>query len=220
MSSSTANRSAATLAALVFMSGATSVALADSAQASSVNWDAIAKCESGNDWHINTGNGYYGGLQFLTSTWLGAGGGQYARRADLATRDQQIAIAENVYRRDGDSLREWSCGKHGYDGGSYAPVNDAPKTPAHKPAKTPVKPYKKPSGVISGVNKVPTNTAVCPHYVVVNYYTVQSGDTLSAIGVMYNVPWINIYNDNIAVIGPDPDLIYPGQILKVVQYPC
>ena len=65
----------------------------------SVNWDAIAKCESGNNWSINTGNGYYGGLQFDIGTWLSNGGGAYAPRADLATKDQQIAVAETRLRR-------------------------------------------------------------------------------------------------------------------------
>ena len=71
---------------------------APSSGGSSVNWDAIAKCESGNNWSINTGNGYYGGLQFDIGTWLGNGGGQYAPRADLATREQQIAVAETTLR--------------------------------------------------------------------------------------------------------------------------
>ena len=74
----------------------------------SVNWDAIAKCESGNNWSINTGNGYYGGLQFDIRTWLGAGGGDYAPRADLASKDQQIEIAERVYAARG--LSPWACG--------------------------------------------------------------------------------------------------------------
>jgi hypothetical protein len=59
-------------------------------------WDDLADCESGGDWAINTGNGYYGGLQFSTSTWLAHGGGDFAARADLASRDEQIAIAERV----------------------------------------------------------------------------------------------------------------------------
>jgi hypothetical protein len=62
----------------------------------STAWDRIAQCESGGNWSINTGNGYYGGLQFLTSTWLAAGGGAYAPRADLATREQQIAVASTL----------------------------------------------------------------------------------------------------------------------------
>ncbi len=79
---------------------------------SGVNWDAIANCESTNNWHINTGNGYYGGLQFDTQTWLAFGGGSYASRADLATREQQIAVANNVYHSEGD-LGAWSCGNRG-----------------------------------------------------------------------------------------------------------
>ncbi|MET0920094.1 MAG: transglycosylase family protein, partial [Acidimicrobiia bacterium] len=73
----------------------------------STMWDRIAQCESGGDWSINTGNGYYGGLQFSHATWLSAGGGQYAERADLATREQQIAIASAL------SLSNWPhCGRY------------------------------------------------------------------------------------------------------------
>jgi hypothetical protein len=64
-------------------------------------WNRLAGCESGGDWHINTGNGYYGGVQFSESTWLAYGGGAYAHRADLATREQQIAIAEKVLKGQG-----------------------------------------------------------------------------------------------------------------------
>ena len=64
-------------------------------------WDAIAQCESGGNWAINTGNGYYGGLQFSSTTWLNLGGGAYAPTADLATREQQIAIAEKVLAAQG-----------------------------------------------------------------------------------------------------------------------
>jgi hypothetical protein len=65
------------------------------------NWDRIAQCESGGNWHINTGNGYYGGLQFTQQTWEAYGGLAYAARADLATREQQIDIAERVQRSQG-----------------------------------------------------------------------------------------------------------------------
>lgn len=64
-------------------------------------WDAIAACESGNNWAINTGNGYYGGVQFDQSTWERNGGLRYASRADLATREEQIAIAEVTRARQG-----------------------------------------------------------------------------------------------------------------------
>ena len=70
---------------------------------SGLNWDAVAACESGGNWHINTGNGFYGGLQFDSGTWLSNGGGAYASRADLATREQQIAIATRLYNARGAS---------------------------------------------------------------------------------------------------------------------
>lgn len=59
-------------------------------------WAALAQCESGGNWSIDTGNGYYGGLQFSASSWLGAGGGAYAPYAHQATPDQQIAVAERL----------------------------------------------------------------------------------------------------------------------------
>jgi uncharacterized protein YabE (DUF348 family) len=59
-------------------------------------WDAIAKCESGGNWSINTGNGYYGGIQFDKQTWNAYGGSQYAPRPDLASKAEQIAVAEKV----------------------------------------------------------------------------------------------------------------------------
>jgi hypothetical protein len=64
-------------------------------------WNRLARCESGGNWHINTGNGYYGGLQFSYGTWRAYGGGKFASRADLASREEQIAIAERVLRGQG-----------------------------------------------------------------------------------------------------------------------
>ncbi|WP_018331060.1 resuscitation-promoting factor [Actinomycetospora chiangmaiensis] len=63
---------------------------------STAKWDQIARCESGGDWSINTGNGYYGGIQFDLQTWRAYGGGQYAARPDLASKNEQIAVAEKV----------------------------------------------------------------------------------------------------------------------------
>lgn len=71
-------------------------------------WDAIAQCESTGNWAINSGNGYYGGLQFDIGTWMGAGGGAYAPNASLATKAQQIDIANKVYATRG--LSPWGCG--------------------------------------------------------------------------------------------------------------
>ncbi len=70
-------------------------------------WDRIARCESGGNWSINTGNGYYGGLQFAQGTWAAYGGAKYAARADLATKAQQISIANKVYASSG--LSAWGC---------------------------------------------------------------------------------------------------------------
>lgn len=70
-------------------------------------WDRLAQCESGGNWSINTGNGYYGGLQFDLRTWLGAGGGDFASRPDLASRAEQITVANRVYADRG--LSPWGC---------------------------------------------------------------------------------------------------------------
>ncbi|GAA2163955.1 uncharacterized protein YabE (DUF348 family) [Humibacillus xanthopallidus] len=86
-------------------SGSTSGAGLNLARASM--WDSIAQCESGGNWSINTGNGYYGGLQFLTSTWLSNGGGDFAPRADLASRAEQITVANRLYAKVGSS--PWGC---------------------------------------------------------------------------------------------------------------
>jgi resuscitation-promoting factor RpfB len=64
-------------------------------------WDSLAKCEAGGNWAINTGNGFYGGVQFDQNTWERNGGLRYAARADLATREEQIAIAEVTRARQG-----------------------------------------------------------------------------------------------------------------------
>ena len=64
-------------------------------------WDALAQCESGGNWSINTGNGYYGGLQFSYDTWHASGGGAYAEYPHQATREEQIAVAENLHAARG-----------------------------------------------------------------------------------------------------------------------
>lgn len=168
----------------------------------SVNWDAIAKCESGNNWHINTGNGYYGGLQFTRQTWLSAGGGKYASRADLASRSEQIAIASKL------SLSNWPvCGAHAYDSGTYS-GDDSPSTP-QKHSSTPTKPYKAP---VKHDEKyvAPTN-----QYNADANYTVVAGDTLSGIAAAKDLNWMKVYQDNKKVIGSNPDLIFPGQRFTV-----
>lgn len=82
--------------------GGGSLAFAGQAQAApDAEWDQVARCESGGNWAINTGNGYQGGLQFSPGTWSAHGGGQYAPAANMATKDQQIAIAEHVLATQG-----------------------------------------------------------------------------------------------------------------------
>ena len=75
--------------------------------ANAAMWDRIAQCESGGNWSINTGNGYYGGLQFATASWLANGGDDFAPRADLASRAEQITIANRYYAKAG--LSPWGC---------------------------------------------------------------------------------------------------------------
>jgi hypothetical protein len=80
------------------------------ASSGGVNWAAIAACESGGNWSANTGNGFYGGLQFTEQTWLAYGGGQYAASANLATPAQQIAVAQRVLAAQG--IGAWPvCGR-------------------------------------------------------------------------------------------------------------
>jgi hypothetical protein len=87
------------------MALATGTANADSG----VNWDAVARCESGGNWSIATGNGYYGGLQFTMGTWRANGG---TGSPQHASREEQIRVAENVLRSQG--IGAWPvCGKRG-----------------------------------------------------------------------------------------------------------
>ena len=109
--------------------------LAMAAQASAATdgeWDRVARCESGNNWSINTGNGYQGGLQFSPGTWRGAGGGEFAPSAHMATREQQIVVAERVLARQGRGA--WPvCGT----GLSGATQRSAPTTQASVPLDAP-----------------------------------------------------------------------------------
>ena len=93
-------------------SAAAPVSTAVPASSGGANWSAIAACESGGNWSANTGNGFYGGLQFTEQTWLGYGGGQYASSANLATEAEQIAVAERVLA--GQGIGAWPvCGAGG-----------------------------------------------------------------------------------------------------------
>ncbi|MGO9924917.1 MAG: transglycosylase family protein [Mycobacterium sp.] len=98
----TSNLSVAKIAVTGAVLGGGSIALAgQAAAATDGEWDQVARCESGGNWGINTGNGYYGGVQFSSGTWASHGGGEFAPSAQLATRDQQIAVAERVLATQG-----------------------------------------------------------------------------------------------------------------------
>lgn len=83
---------------------AQTVSLVEAAAASSDHpvWDDLAHCESRGQWSINTGNGFSGGLQFVTATWLANGGGEFAPEPHLATREEQIIVARRLLRAAGD----------------------------------------------------------------------------------------------------------------------
>jgi hypothetical protein len=110
MSAHTIRRRTATGGGLTAVLIATGVALAPPGLAApTIVWDEVAACESGGNWAINTGNGYYGGVQFSSSTWAAFGGDEYAAEAHLATKAEQIAVAERTLA--GQGWQAWpTCG--------------------------------------------------------------------------------------------------------------
>jgi resuscitation-promoting factor RpfA len=201
-------RVALSLAALSTAGSAALLGTSSAAQAkSSVNWDAVAQCESSGNWHINTGNGFYGGLQFTRSTWKGYGGGKYASTADKASRSEQIAIAEKVL--DGQGIGAWPvCGKKAGSGTSYRVSGAAEhKTTTHKKHKK--------AKAATTPRRHTKATSVSP--VTGKKYTVKSGDTLSQIAARKGVKggWHTLYANNTRVVGGNPNLIVPGEVLAL-----
>ncbi|MER7011772.1 transglycosylase family protein [Saccharopolyspora sp. NPDC000359] len=175
--------------------------------ASQSTWDAVAQCESGGNWSINTGNGYYGGLQFSASTWKAYGGTSYASNASQATKAQQIAVAERVLQAQGPGAWPVCSKKAGLTKGSGAEHQDVASSTTKKvtPKKTETKPQTKKSEVSKQVRKTVS---------VEGTYTVQAGDTLSTIGAKFGVDWQQVFDQNRSVIS-DANLIFPGQQLTV-----
>jgi hypothetical protein len=103
----------------VFIGGAPGASAATDAE-----WDRVASCESSGNWAINTGNGYHGGLQFAPSTWSGHGGGEFAPAANLATREEQIAVAERVLANQGKGA--WPVCGRGLSGPTPRTIASAP----------------------------------------------------------------------------------------------
>jgi nucleoid-associated protein YgaU len=175
----------------VVLGGAAAVSLgvlaAPASAAAPNNWDAVAQCESSGNWAINTGNGYYGGLQFSQSTWAAFGGTEYAPRADLATKAQQIAVAERTLDAQGPGA--WpSCGKA---------LNPSAQKAGAAPAA---------SALVSAPAPAATGGT----------YTVQAGDTLGRIASEQGVAggWQALYAANDDQLS-SPDRIAVGQVLQL-----
>lgn len=181
-------------------------------------WDRIAQCESGGNWHINTGNGYYGGLQFSASTWRAYGGGAYAATADKASKAQQIAVAAKVQRAQGWGA--WpSCSVRAGASGSAPGVAAAPAAPKAAPApKAPEAPKAPKAPEMAEQQPVKPQKSAPGHADRGSGrgdYTVRQGDTLSRIAAAHGVGWQKVYSANKAVIGGDPNVILPGQRLDL-----
>jgi resuscitation-promoting factor RpfA len=190
--------------------GAAALLGSPSAAHASVNWDAIAQCESGGNWSISTGNGFYGGLQFSAGTWRAYGGTKYASTANKASRSQQIAIAEKVLA--GQGIGAWPvCGKKA--GSSYKA-----RTVEHKAATKRAATTHRSTTHRSTTHRVvrkstPTRTVTATGA----SYVVHSGDTLAKIASANHVKggWHALYQLNQSVVGGNPNLIYPGQKLAL-----
>jgi len=122
-----------------------SIGMAAQAQsATDAEWDQVASCESSGNWAINTGNGYHGGLQFAPGTWSSHGGGEFAPVAHLATREEQIAIAEKVLATQGRGA--WPVCGRGLSGPTPRTVTTAP--PPATAAENPVDPAQAPAAAL------------------------------------------------------------------------
>ncbi|MFD6281165.1 transglycosylase family protein [Streptomyces sp. NPDC060209] len=211
----------ATLAGVAGAAVAVPLMGATGASAASVDtWDAVAQCESGGNWSINTGNGYYGGLQFSQSSWAAAGGTQYAARADLATKGQQIAAAEKLLDLQGPGA--WACAgaggltndgvDPGVDTGSDKNGDTAPQAAPERKAEQPTTRSEK--------RTAPEKTVTTPTGEKVEKgdgeYKVKAGDTLSKIADAKKVKggWAKLFKLNDDIVD-DADLIFPGQQLHL-----
>jgi LysM repeat protein len=224
------------MAGLPVAAGATVVGvgmLSTPAEAATTHdWDGVAQCESGGNWQINTGNGYYGGLLFSQSTWAAEGGTAYAARADLASPAQQVAVAEKVLATQG--IGAWPvCGKH-LTGGTTSTA-DSTTSSATSPAAqavtpsttTSTAPAKHASTVAPARHAAPTTVApkhAAPEVTTTTAaatatggsYTVRAGDTLSRIAASQHVSggWQHLWQLNHGTVA-NPDLIVPGEVLAL-----
>lgn len=194
--------------------------------ADAATWNKVAACESSGNWSVNTGNGYYGGLQFTRSTWAAFGGTRYAPRADLATREQQIAVAEKVLGGQGPGAWPVCSARAGLTAATPQSAHHTGSGTAQSGQSA----HRTGGGTAShGAAGNRTDRAAAPAHDVrpqttpqsragtAEMYTVVRGDTLSGIADDRHVRggWRQLYAANRTVVGDDPDLILPGQRLSV-----
>lgn len=216
----------ATLAGVTGAAVAVPLMGATNASAASVEtWDAVAQCESGGNWSINTGNGYYGGLQFSQSSWAAAGGTQYAARADLASKDQQIATAEKLLDLQGPGA--WACAgcrmgltndgvDPGVNTGSGQSESKAEQAQPQRQAEQPTtrsEQREAPKAESKKTVTTPTGEKVKKGD---GEYKVKASDTLSKIAEKEGVKggWSKLFKLNDDIV-EDADLIFPGQQLHL-----
>ncbi|MFD8521434.1 transglycosylase family protein [Streptomyces capillispiralis] len=198
------------------------MAAGNASAATASEWDAVAQCESGGNWSINTGNGYYGGLQFSASTWAAYGGTAYAASADQASKAQQIEIAEKVLAGQGKGA--WPvCGVNlsntPYSGGGSAQGTESQGTGSTETRETEQKASRsaeRPAAEQKAEKKTvttPTGKKVAKGD---GEYKVVKGDTLSTIAEEHDVEggWAKLFDLNGDIV-EDADLIYPGQQLHL-----
>ncbi|MEY9488153.1 transglycosylase family protein [Streptomyces calvus] len=194
------------------------MAAGNASAATASEWDAVAQCESGGNWSINTGNGYYGGLQFSASTWAAYGGTAYAASADQATKAQQIEIAEKVLAGQGKGA--WPvCGtglsSTPYSGGGSTQTQESGSTESRETEQKASRSTERPAAEQQAKKTVttPTGKKVAKGD---GEYKVVKGDTLSSIAEEHDVKggWAELFELNDDIVD-DADLIYPGQQLHL-----
>ncbi|WP_329261888.1 transglycosylase family protein [Streptomyces pseudovenezuelae] len=168
-------------------------------------WDRIAQCESGGNWHINTGNGYHGGLQFSAGTWRAYGGTAYAPTADQATKSQQIAVATKVQGAQGWGAWPTCAARAGAYGSAPAANSGSAGTSSGTAQAAPTESAKTPTRSEHHADRGASR----------GDYTVRAGDTLSKVAARHGTTWQKLYAVNKDVIGADPDMIVPGQSLDI-----
>ncbi|WP_308425175.1 transglycosylase family protein [Wenjunlia tyrosinilytica] len=188
-------------------------AQADSGEAESTGrkvWDRIAECESSGNWTTNSGNNYYGGLQFGQPTWRAYGGLRYAPRADLATREQQIEVAKKVQRTQG--WRAWPvCSSRAKTAETPEPRGEQAAAPRAEQRRSTANP-----GLRAHIGARPSATAMGAAEAA-HMHMVEPGESLSRIAERHHVKggWQHLYVLNKDVVGDNPDLIHPGTQLRL-----